>query len=506
MSSGWKTLLQQEGVSFSVVNSPDEATLGDFSVIIVTQRLTESWRESLQKYAAGGGSLLLAPESFHWLFDGSSVRRNVRTIIPEAASPFSAVNVLDVFGHCEIPDGAQYLHSESGLPTLLFNQIGEGTMLVLPFDAGELVMDRRSGYKNFYSTGASLPFELVSLISKGSIRQLVSSSLECLHHRRGLPYCHLWYFPDGVPNVFILRVDTDFASEEKVHTLYSVSEDNNVKLTWFVHTQSHERWLADFAKMPGHEIGVHCYKHAVLESYGPTRIDIIKALGLLHDAGVKPVGFAAPYGQLTNAVRRVTEEVGFLYSSEFSYDYDNFPSFPVFNGEEGNVLQIPVHPICIGSFRGTTSSSEDITAYFDRVISWKRATHEPLFFYYHPGDGHHPVLTKLMQRCKGSGTANMVMKDFAQWWKARQAASYSAEFNENNLSCVGSVPSSVYLRISRNSSEALVPFQSSIDMPSLTWKDKAVPTPLPADIGRIRQFSVRKARQSMQDFLTRERL
>lgn len=98
------------------------------------------------------------------------------------------------------------------------------------------------------------------------------------------------------------------------------------------------------------------------------------------------------------------------------------------------------------------------------------------------------------------------MKDFARWWKRRETASYLAEYNENHLSCTGTVSPDVYLRISKSSSETVVPFQSNIDLATLPWKDTIVPPAQPFDIRSIRQFSTRRALQSLQTFLTRKRL
>ena len=63
--------------------------------------------------------------------------------------------------------------------------------------------------------------------------------------------------------------------------------------------------------------------------------NIINGLKKLNDLNIKNLyGFSAPFGEWNESLYRAMEDK-FKYSSEFCYDYDNFPSFPIIN----NVFQ-----------------------------------------------------------------------------------------------------------------------------------------------------------------------
>ncbi len=92
-------------------------------------------------------------------------------------------------------------------------------------------------------------------------------------------------------------------------------------------------------------------------------------------------------------------DCGFEYSSEFSYDYDNLPSVPRLRHGEGT-LQLPIHPICIGSLKRHSYSDKQMIQYFENVIQRKLASSEPIIFYHHPKDGYYDVLDWLFQEMR----------------------------------------------------------------------------------------------------------
>ncbi len=140
-------------------------------------------------------------------------------------------------------------------------------IIALPFDPAALVLDRRSAVKSFYSSKRRLPFEMVSLVSKGEIRMLVSQCLELLHQSRGLPYVHLWHFPNGARSVFCFRIDTDNGTDEQMKELSLAVHRNGISATWFVDTKSHEKSMKYYTEMYRQEIGVHCYEHQTFPDY-----------------------------------------------------------------------------------------------------------------------------------------------------------------------------------------------------------------------------------------------
>lgn len=489
-SQEWETLLRQEGVPFTLVTSTDQLRPEDFSVAVVSSTAPQ-WNEVLKGYVRNGGAMLTSALHYQRCFGGNGKHRKIRYLLPEHNSPFSGIGLVDAYCEGIILEQAKLCSSDRGEKSIAVEQYGGGMIAALPFDLGSLYYDTRKTQKYFYSPNRKYPSERVSLLSKGAIRRLAHVTLELLHNQRGIPYCHLWYYPEGANNIFALRIDSDFGTEAEIETLYRFAEDNSTKMSWYLHVQSHENWLSKFQAMRGHEIGVHCYEHAVLRSASAARADIAKAKKLLDEKGISLVGFAAPFGDWSEDLGGVLQEIDFLYSSEFSYDYDNVPSFPLVNGHINSVLQIPIHPICIGSFNKLKVSEREMIEYFTFVMDMKRANHEPLFFYHHPKDGHHAVLKHLIDTSKEMAYPNILLRDFAQWWKERITTKYSLELSGDRLQVNGSVSSRQFLRLSKANYEAIVSFANDINLTHVKWREKMPVVALPDDIGKIRSFSLR---------------
>ena len=133
-------------------------------------------------------------------------------------------------------------------------------VVALPFDPSALVSDRRAAVKSFYSPERRLPFETVSRVSKGEIRALVLHSLELLHHRRGLPFAHLWNFPNGARSLFCLRIDTDNGTNDQLRDLSLAVHRNGISATWFVDAKNNINSIRSCVEKNEQEFGVHCFQ------------------------------------------------------------------------------------------------------------------------------------------------------------------------------------------------------------------------------------------------------
>ena len=145
---------------------------------------------------------------------------------------------------------------------------------------------------------------------------------------------------------------------------------------------------------------------------------MLKAKLALQEAGFDPEGFAAPYGYFSKSMGQAVHDAGFKYSSEFGFDFDNLPDRP----KHGGVLQIPVHPICPGSFKREKATDAIKHAYFEAIAAEKSARREPFFLYHHPlqNQGNLDVIERVFQTINNSKATKMTMGQFADWWKERE--------------------------------------------------------------------------------------
>jgi hypothetical protein len=488
--AGWQVLLQQIGAPFAAVG--DSLLPEEFSVVVASDDVDDRESEMLRQYLTLGGGVLCSVKVYARLRQTTSQYVNINYFYPTQNSTFHSIGIIDVNLRCQLAWNANELKTDRGGLAAHIGMHSSEYLIALPFDPSLAVLDRRSAVKSFYSPERRIPFENVSQISKGEIRAIVTQCLEILHHRRKLPFVHLWHFPNGSRSVFCFRIDTDQGTDEHLINLSKVIDRNGIPATWFVDVKSHQDSMKLFKLLGRQEIGVHCYEHEVFSEYKKNMENIGKAKTILQNSKLDVKGFAAPFGSWTDVLGRAIADSGFEYSSEFSYDYDNFPSVPRLGRRDG-VLQIPIHPICIGSMKRHGYSDKQMIRYFAEVIQRKLAVREPLFFYHHPNDGRHNVLDWLFQEMRRERVPAKTMIDYVRWWKMRTASIPEFRFTKGSIYLRGvQKEKSLYVRIAQpDGTEAIIPASRQIVLDTVKWSAKPAAWAMPDDYLRARRFNLR---------------
>ncbi|MBI5464643.1 MAG: polysaccharide deacetylase family protein, partial [Ignavibacteriales bacterium] len=376
---GWELLLKQEGVPYSLV--ADLPRADTYAVIVAGNRLDYRQSKFLNTFLEDGGALLCSTRAFACLSLPASPellalsptsldesRRASRSgqrgeqaggrqasfqrcrytgdfveyVVGGDEGPFRSIGVVDISRGCQILPQANALRTNHGTPSAYVGSIGRGSIVVLPFDPAETMLYDDSLTKSFYSKEKRLPFERVATLHKGGVARIVRSALQYLFAQRGLPYCHSWYYPGSEPTLFLFRVDTDHGTEERIRQLASLAQRRQIPFTWFVDVQSQQFHLNVFKELQGHEVAVHGYEHRVFSRKQEFERDLRTALSELERSGLHPEGVAAPYGAWTHSLGEAMQSCRFQYSSEFSYDYDSLPGYPLLSIGASDVLQIPI--------------------------------------------------------------------------------------------------------------------------------------------------------------------
>jgi hypothetical protein len=494
-SSGWEQLCAQEGVPCSTIDLTARSLADECSLLIVNRTLNPNEREVVEQYLRDGGAIVGYTEHLHNVAGIAGTEQDLAYVVADHDDVFPSVHLLDLGVHGIVPRGANTLRTDTNTFAIAAGPLGGGTAVVLPFDVDALLHDPRSANKSFYFNLDRLPSERVSLVSKGELRQLVHGAFQYLHQVRGIPYIHLWYFPRDLKNVFAFRIDSDGASREDIDKLYGISRDSDVPLSWFLDVKSHEQWLSHFMYFVEQEIGLHCYEHQTYPKYDANLKNIAKGLQEMRRAGVQPTGFTAPYGIWNPELARAIDQSGFEYSSEFSYAYDTFPMFAEAGGARYKTLQIPIHPICIGSMAKAGYSEARMFEYFIKVIRLKLSRHEPLFFYHHPSHRHWDVVRSLFN-FREEGVEKTTLGEYARWWKRRIAVKYTASVDGDvvRIQYAGTpAPDDVWLRVvNARRDEIILPMSEKVDLKSAGWTaQEEFPLP-PDDIRRAREFDPRQ--------------
>ena len=360
----WEIVLQQIGLPYKIVSLQKSNNLiSQFSVIIVTEKGIQSEKDILLHYIKSGGSILIEADIAEWLFNIDIVLVFVRTIESDYGPIFNGVLPGFIQTKLFLSRKADLLETGSGKKLVQNYTSGKGKALILPGGFSKTILDTKIKRRNFSTSAENLPSERVARISKHTIREVIQKSLENLHFVRQLPFISLSPFPNGKRSIFNLRIDTDFASEKEIESFYQLCLKHEISATWFVETKSAKNRMKQFTRMHNQEIGLHCYNHKVAHNYSINQSDIKTGIKILNKANIPFCGYAAPYGEWNISLAKAMEEADFTYSSEFTLDYDNLPFYPYLNSRFSSVLQVPIHPICLGRLKNAHHNEDNKLLY-----------------------------------------------------------------------------------------------------------------------------------------------
>ena len=430
----WSELLRQEGVNFTA----DERS-GDRAVVILNRRPgIRQARSVRQRVEAGGGLLVSGDEAAAtWLGTGLA-RKRLRWIAPEGDSLlFRNVGIVDTDTRGTRLPGAGIGITDSGAKAILAGSTSRGFCVILPLDVGKVLSSVGSGPKQFYADAPRLPYDTVARTDRGEVRRLVANCLRLLAEQQGLPYVRLASVPGQARSALAFRVDTDFGPRKDLEAVARLAGRVGMKFSWFVNVGAHGEHLDLFADLArnGHDIQLHCLRHTVYPDYERNLENFRTAQQAMTDAGIKPCGAVAPFGEWNPNLNRALEELGFEYSSEFCLAYDDLPFRPVVNGQLSKVLQVPVHPICLGRLVAARASEKQMAAYSRAVVERQVSRQEPCILYDHPeriaqfSDLLADVLHYGKERCGAAVT----MTDYARWWQRRERLTWNATISGNVL-------------------------------------------------------------------------
>jgi hypothetical protein len=494
-SRTWELMLSQEGLPWRVLDLRDGIAGDHCSVLIVVRPLEPAEGEAVVAYLRSGGGVIGAAHHIAGALGTTARREGLSYILGESDEMLGFSGVLDLGLVGGIPREANRLRTQQNDFALFAGPTHGGVAVLLPFDVHAAMTDSRTATKAFYWQRERLPSERVSLVAKGEVRHLLHRALAYVHHARGLPYVHLWYFPSGERNILAFRVDTDGAPRSDIDTLYGVVRECGVGATWFVDVRAHESWLPHFSALTGQEIGLHCYEHRVAGDAAWNRRQIARGRELLDAVGLSPRGFAAPYGTWTPDFASIIDEFGFVYSSEFSCAYDTFPLYPEIHDRLFRTLQVPIHPVSIGSLRRIGATAPQMDEYFHLLTAMKMARQEPLFFYHHPAHRHWDVVRHLLEGIRTLGIKPMSLGAFALWWKGRLGVPLQMSVTKGVLSCPGADTllqrDLAFHAMRSDGTEVTFEPAGQVVLGTLSWQPETS-SPTPPDIRRIREIDPRR--------------
>jgi hypothetical protein len=489
---GWELLLEQIGVDWFVIPDLSDLSPSALSLLIVNSAADGHVLQSVMKYAHDGGAVLFTTGAEKQIRSRATGKQYLTFLPPQVRKEYSFSSIFDLYRTSVLFNDSSITFTEDH---------GAGTISYLGLDVQGIIDDRRIVRKAFPADSHRLPTERVAQGSKNALRQLIHTHIEYLHHRRNIPFVHKWYYPDDTPTVFTFRVDSDKGTQEQIDEIYRICDEHRIPTSWFLDVHSHESWLPYFKKFTSQEIGIHCYRHVVHDSVILNKENFAEAKAALERQGLRTEGITAPTGAWNRYIGTAILELEFSYSSEFGYDYDNLPSFPFVNSSFSPVVQLPIHPICVGSMLQSGFLPSDMISYFKQVVDKKRSLAEPICLYHHPTHGHTEVFQEVFKYIHSLKIATMSYSDYALWWKRRSRNRMTVNLNDTDVHLGGNEDEHQWARITMPDSRVtIVPALKTVNLKNIPFKIPAMTAGPVYDSSRVRRFSVRHIVQDLLDW------
>jgi peptidoglycan/xylan/chitin deacetylase (PgdA/CDA1 family) len=212
-------------------------------------------------------------------------------------------------------------------------------------DPFEDLLDERT-VRATWRIGGFLISEEIARVDKGQVHRHVIQRLRERVERAGGLWLCLSPYPFPYRSAFNFRFDHDEYDAADFDRVLDAICGHEHATSHFVCAVAHEPYPDAVHRLRGLDVGSHGYLHHTYRSSEENRLNILRGIESLRRLGVEPRGFVAPHGRFHLNLLRALESLGVSHSSEFGLAYDDLPFFPA----DGQVLQIPIHPICLGLF------------------------------------------------------------------------------------------------------------------------------------------------------------
>jgi peptidoglycan/xylan/chitin deacetylase (PgdA/CDA1 family) len=303
-----------------------------------------------------------------------------------------------------------------------------------PFKA---LVDQRAARFQWEIAGLELSEEIARTDKQTVRRKLLDQLREKIEQCGGI-WVRVAAFPFPYHSALNFRLDYDHYNPEDFQTTLDAIADIEPATSHYVCGSAYQSAPEALARLRGLDVGSHGYRHHTYRTVEENLRNISRGIDVLRSAGIDPRGFVAPHGRFNRGLLVALETLGIPYSSEFALAYDDLP----FLVGSSDVLQIPIHPVCLELFaeaarrtaQGGAAAVSMETAvraaaeYFQQLAQIKYRSGEPVFFYGHPtgrAGGLTRVLPQLAQTVAGFGAIwKTTLSQFNDWWRARAEVSF----------------------------------------------------------------------------------
>jgi len=332
-------------------------------------------------------------------------------------------------------------------PALVVGQqaIDVRSLIESPSDDPWTALDDLGSQRTSWQLGELTVQETIARVDKRKVRRAALSKLQQVIEQRGGIWLQLAPVPWPYRTVFNLRADHDSYIAEDFDRFLTVISGHEASVSHFICAGGFNNQHEVFDRLREHNVGSHGYWHHTYTDAESNRCNIMRGIDVLQAAGINPSGFVAPHGRCNPALRGVLDELGISHSGEFSLAWDDWPWL----ADSSSVLQIPVHPICLGialevidKQRPGDDSARDraavlIAQHFERYILAQHAAAEPIMLYGHPDGrlGRYPAVVRQLLQVVDSlpDVWQTTQTNLARWWRLRHSIRLGVQRSADSL-------------------------------------------------------------------------
>ena len=297
----------------------------------------------------------------------------------------------------------------------------------LPFDPWEALADEHAACCRWQVGPYSIREEVARINKRQIRRQLMARLRRRLEELGGVWLCVSPY-PFPYQSAFNLRIDHDEYDAQDFASLLKAIAGREDACSHYVCAAGFQSDTHVLDALRGQHVGAHGYHHHTYQSTEENRRNIARGSEFLRGCRLDPVGFVSPHGRFNRHLLAALDALRVTHSSEFGLVYDELPLLPA----GSDVLQIPVHPVCLGLFLEAArrtghdehEAAREAAEYFRRLIDQRYQRGEPVFVYGHPTGrwGRYPqVVQAIFESADACGALwRTPLSRFADWWRARR--------------------------------------------------------------------------------------
>lgn len=307
-------------------------------------------------------------------------------------------------------------------------------LISLPFILCNLNLGEQLSRRPYYSKTAQKHFvEIGPAVDFAALRRLLFSLIQYAYLQLKLPIpLEETTSLLTAKKYFSVRIDADGCTKKSTEVCQQIAVATGCSFTWFLDMEEwkkHRHLIASLVAA-NQDIQLHCYHHMTYFSKKTNLLNLQRGLKYLKRNRINPIGVVSPFGFYTPGFADAISDLNMSYSSEFSYNVDDKPSYT-----DNHILQLPIHCGSIGTLQKYGFTDTEIFADFEAAVREAAEDGRVGIIYDHPVgrmEKYPSEFIALINKLKSDGFEYLNYTEYAQLWKEKRSI-FNASLEMNRV-------------------------------------------------------------------------